>query len=273
LVLTEYEKEENKKKKGASALKGFKYPPVLPIVYYDGTGNWTAETEFLNKVELNNVFYKYIPKFEYEVVSLKQYTVEDLIRFGDALSLIMIIDKISKPDEINLLGKLPPNYIETLKLNIPPHLNKLLADVITVLLKRINVPTDEINAVTEQIYERGLQEMFNIENYDVQETRRVAEARGIAIGEERGIAIGEERGMAIGEERGMAIGEERGMAIGEERGMAIGRVRGIDSGLDISSEILRSLIEKAPIDEIAERYNVSIDKVKKIQSVLAQMPS
>ena len=40
-------------------------------------------------------------------------------------------------------------------------------------MKRINVSDEEISAVTEQLYERRLQEMFTwIENYDVQETRR-----------------------------------------------------------------------------------------------------
>ena len=49
--------------------------------------------------------------------------------------------------------------------------------MITILLKKINVTDDEIGAVTEQLYERRLQEMFTwIENYDVQETRRIAGA-------------------------------------------------------------------------------------------------
>ena len=75
LVLTDYEKEVNKENVGASELKAFKYPPVLPVVFYDGSSNWTAEVNFLDKVELNDVFHKYIPKFEYEVVRLGDYSV------------------------------------------------------------------------------------------------------------------------------------------------------------------------------------------------------
>jgi len=183
LILTEYEKEANRENPNASAAKDFKFPPVLPIVFYDGTGEWTAETNFLSKTELNGAFEKYIPKFEYELVDLNQYNEQDLARFGNALSLIMIIDKIRTADGINIMGKLPADYEDRLKQNIPPRLNKLLADVITLLLKRINVSDQEIEAITEKLYERRLQEMFTlIEHYDVQETRRIAKAEGIEEG-------------------------------------------------------------------------------------------
>lgn len=31
-----------RKKKGISRTKDFRYPPILPIVYYEGAGTWTA---------------------------------------------------------------------------------------------------------------------------------------------------------------------------------------------------------------------------------------
>ncbi|MDR0817233.1 MAG: Rpn family recombination-promoting nuclease/putative transposase, partial [Clostridiales Family XIII bacterium] len=52
LVLDNYEKEAEKKDKGATTRKGFRYPPILPIVYYDGPGQWTAETDFFKKTLL-----------------------------------------------------------------------------------------------------------------------------------------------------------------------------------------------------------------------------
>ena len=178
LVLNEYERETNKENKNISYTKDFKYPPVLPIVFYDGEGKWTAETNFVNRTEMSGVFEKYIPKFEYELVSLAKYSVKDLAKFGDTLSLIMIIDKIRTPDGIKLLGSLPADYLERLSLNIPERLKKLVADVITVLLAKINVPGEEIEDIVDKIEKRGLKEMFAIENYDVQETRRTARSEG-----------------------------------------------------------------------------------------------
>jgi predicted transposase/invertase (TIGR01784 family) len=181
--LADYEKEANKWNRSASSAKGFKYPPVLPIVFYDGPYEWTAETNFLNRTELNDVFEKYIPKFEYELVDLNKYSEQDIARFGNALSLIMIIDKLRKADGTIALKGLPADYTEKLRQSIPPHLDKLLTDVITVLLKRINVPDAEIAEVTERLHQRRIQEMFAFfDNYDVQETRRVARAEGRAEG-------------------------------------------------------------------------------------------
>jgi hypothetical protein len=70
----------------------FRYPPVLPIVFYDGPTRWTAERNFHDRTALAEEFGKYIPSFEYELVDLNQYSRETLIEFGDALSLIMLID-------------------------------------------------------------------------------------------------------------------------------------------------------------------------------------
>ena len=188
LVLHEYEKEANRDNKSASSAKGFKYPPVLPIVFYDGADKWTAETNFLYKTELSDVFGKYIPKFEYELVDLNEYGENDIASFGNTLSLIMIIDKIRTADGISVLSKLPDGYIEKLKQNIPPHLNKLLADVITVFLTRIDVPGEEIEKVTKHLYDRRIQEMFtHIDNYSVQETRREARAEGRTEGMKAGM--------------------------------------------------------------------------------------
>jgi hypothetical protein len=175
LVLDDYEKEINKVKRNASRAKDFKFPPVLPIVFYDGPDKWTAETNFLNKTEMADIFGKYIPKFDYELIELNRYSESDLIQFGDILSLVMLIDKIQTPDEISLLSKLPQDYLRRLdSLNIPEHLKKMLTDVIAVLLTHINVPEEEIEQVTKTIYRRRLQEMFTlIKPYDVQETRRL----------------------------------------------------------------------------------------------------
>ena len=46
LILTDYAAEQEKQCKGITGTKTFRYPPVLPVVFYDGPGNWTAETNF-----------------------------------------------------------------------------------------------------------------------------------------------------------------------------------------------------------------------------------
>jgi hypothetical protein len=182
LVLDNYEKEANKAKAGIAFTKDFKYPPVLPVVFYDGDGSWTAEINFLNKTELHEVFHKYIPKFEYELVNLNDYSQNDLVKFGDTLSLLILIDKIKTADGIHALGNLPPDYVEKLALNIPPHLNKLIADVITLLLMKINIPQSEVETITDKIHRKEYPEMFELLEYDVQKTRQEAQEEGMLKG-------------------------------------------------------------------------------------------
>ncbi len=42
LFWDDYAKTMEKAHPGISKTKGFRYPPVFPIVYYEGTGKWTA---------------------------------------------------------------------------------------------------------------------------------------------------------------------------------------------------------------------------------------
>ena len=184
-ILDDYEKEANKheaeKRKALgqdykgriTQTKGFKYPPILPIVFYDGEDEWTAETNFLHRTAMNDIFEKYIPKFEYELVSLKEYSFEDLAKFGDVISMFMIIDKLKTAEAFSELGKLRESYGEQINsMNIPTHLKTLLVQMCILLLQKIDVPQDKIDAFVERIDERGMSEMLAIENYNVQETRR-----------------------------------------------------------------------------------------------------
>ena len=183
LILNDYEKEINK---GAniSYTKDFKYPPILPIIFYDGENEWTAETNFLHRTEMNEIFEKYIPKFEYELVSLKEYSFTDLVDFGDTLSLFMMVDKLKTAEAFKEFKKLTTVHIERMdNMNIPPHLKKLLVNVITLLLRKINVPQDEIETLVQRIDERGISEMISIDHYDVQATRREARAEAKAEAE------------------------------------------------------------------------------------------
>jgi hypothetical protein len=192
-VLNDYVKENDKKyhdeikKNGSTKLilstaKDFKYPPVLPIVFYDGTDKWTSEVNFLNKTKMREVFEKYIPKFEYELVDLNKYTKDDLVKYNNVLSLIMLMDKVRKSEDMGIMfSGLPENYVEALcdAEKIPEPLLKIISDCIGLLLKRVEVPAAEIEAVTEKIYQRKVNDMFEIlDGYSVTKTRKEAKEEG-----------------------------------------------------------------------------------------------
>jgi hypothetical protein len=224
LALDSYEKEVAQEKALdptvlASTAKAFQYPPVLPLIYYDGPGKWTAEMNFLNKTAFNDVFGKYIPSFEYIVINLNDISEEDLYRFGDTLSFVLLIDKIKGPKDMRLLKNIPQDYIKRFSQNFPDNLKQLLSDVIGTLMRRVNVPADAIEDITNKIQKRRVSEMFDlIEEWDVQEIKRQAQidAKEAAMIEAQETV----REMAQEMARGMAM-EAREEAMKEARKAAM----------------------------------------------------
>jgi hypothetical protein len=109
---------------------------------------------------MGDIFEKYIPKFEYELVDLNQYSRENLIKYNNALSLILLIDKIRWAEDIELSVSVPQDYLEHLSKNIPEPLLPLISDCVKVFLEHIEAPKDEIERIAEIIFQRRLNEMF-----------------------------------------------------------------------------------------------------------------
>jgi len=161
-------------KRKLSTHEGFKLPPVLPVVFYDGATKWTSPMTLIERIHMGDIFQKYIPKFEYELVDLNEYSREELIKYGNALSLILLIDKIRWADDINFTESVPEDYLEKLNKNIPEILLPLISDCVRVFLKHIEAPEDEIERISEKIYQRRLNEMFQmVDGYSVKKTREL----------------------------------------------------------------------------------------------------
>ena len=188
LVLTEWEKEAEKQKPGSSLAKDFKYPPVLPIVLFDGKGAWTAQRNFFERTHLNTAFGKYIPKFEYEVINLNEYSEEEIMRFGGALSFILLVDKMRNGKEKFQTGRLPEDYVEKLRLQIPEDMHKLLVDITLSLLDKGGHDRDEAEAAAAIVEKANRKEyggMFEAVRESFGEEREEAFAEGIMIGKEK----------------------------------------------------------------------------------------
>ena len=197
LVLDAWEKEAEKEEPGASQRKDFKYPPVLPIIFYDGKYTWTAEKNFFNRTFLNKAFEKYIPKFEYELVNLNNYSEEDIMGLGDAISFLMLIEKVRDSKGKSILTHLPPDYEEKLQLHIPENMIKLIVDVVFCLLGKSGFDRLEASRVADIVDKAGRKEyggMFEavIESY--KEAQQEAREEGLQVGREEGLLMGREEG-------------------------------------------------------------------------------
>ena len=198
LVLDAWEKEAEREEPGISLRKDFKYPPVLPIIFYDGKDTWTAEKNFFYRTNLNMAFEKYIPKFEYELVNLNDYNEKEIMGFSDTLSIILLIDKIRGVEGANLLRQLPYNYVEKLSLQIPESLRKLLSDVILVLLEKSGVDRQEAEKLAWHVEKAESKEksgMFEAVIESIIEEREEARKEGMAQGLEEGLKQGLKQGL------------------------------------------------------------------------------
>ena len=184
-IWTDYAAQQEKLHKGITKSKAFLYPPILPIVYYEGTSTWSAPLNFKDRVFLSDVFGDYIPSFHYLVVPLNKYSKQDLIEKNDELSLIFLINQLQSSSEFHNLKDIPKEYTEHLTDNTPDYLLKIIGKVIAVLLHKLNVPDEEVYDITDQITRRQFSMMFdNFQAYDVQETRRVSREKGRLEGEQ-----------------------------------------------------------------------------------------
>jgi hypothetical protein len=215
LVLDSYEKEAEARDPGCTRRKGFRYPPVLPIVLYDGPNNWTAEKNFLYRTSLHGVFEQYIPRFEYLLVDLQRYKVKDIMDFSDALSLVMLVDRMETVEDIREMGTMLEGYAEKLRLKIPNSLTKLLKDVMEVLLMRRGLTEEAIQAVTEKLeeeeYKKMMEETVTILNFrewrGYQKGRKEAEQR-YEVKQQKLIQKLKERGATDEEIEELLRGEE-----------------------------------------------------------------
>ena len=168
----EIKRDKNTKRRPSTAID-FKLPPVLPIVFFDGGTEWTSQVNLIDRVRMGDVFGKYIPKFAYELVDLGRYSEKDIIKYENALSLILLIDKLRLGDEQTEWAKaVPQDYLERLEKGIPESLLPLVSEYVRVFLEHIEAPAEEIERISESIHKRRLNEMFPlVEGYSVKKTR------------------------------------------------------------------------------------------------------
>ncbi len=148
MVWTDYEAEQETLHPGITKTKDFKYPPILPIVYYEGHGEWTAVRNFNERVYLQDILEKHIPSFEYVLVPLRDYSQQDLIEKKDELSLILLINKLRDSEDFKTLRNIPQDYFDDLEQKTPDYLLALISKIVAVFLYRLNVPR-KIQAVTD----------------------------------------------------------------------------------------------------------------------------
>lgn len=168
-IWQDYKAEQEKLCKNGSKSKNFRYPIIIPIVYYEGKLQWTADLNLKKRIEFADEFGKYVPDFTYEVVSVNQYTNEELGRRGDEMSLVMQINKIQTPEDLTAFLNEARESAVSVYANAPEEIKKIYRDIIWALLIKENFSVEETKAIVEEIGGNGMGILFeNMEKMDIQ---------------------------------------------------------------------------------------------------------
>ena len=254
-IWEDYEKEMERQQPGISKTKAFRYPPVLPIVFYDGVENWSAAVRLHERVLFSDVLGEYIPDYQCILMQVKEYSNAELMKREDVLSVLMMLTNMHRVSDFTRIGsEVSEEYLQKVLKDAPEYLLSIVVQVTKALLSEINVSDAEIDEFTEQIKERNMGRLFaNFEAYDVQEARRVAKEEGYREGKEQGLEEGREQGLKEGRKKGIEQGIEQGIE------------KGIEQGIQnlIRNNRKHHLSRDETVSDIMEFYNLSNEEAHK----------
>lgn len=172
-IWIDYGKEMEEIKEGITRRKSFRYPMIIPIVYYEGKAEWTADVHLKERISGGNFLDKFIPDFQYEVVRVHNYSNEELLARGDEMSLIMLINKIQDAGDLAIFNQLPRHDVERIIKDSPGSIIDILISVIENLCTKIGATEEETKQCVRKVRERKMGYLFeNMEKMNIQEERR-----------------------------------------------------------------------------------------------------
>ena len=172
-IWDDYAKTMAKAHLGISKTKGFRYPPVFPIVYYEGMGKWTAAMQVKERVFMNEIFASYIPDFTYRLVNVHQYTNEELLIHEDEMSLLMMINRIQTPKDFSDFLKANQEEIREIMERASENIVQIIVNSLWALFMKMQVSVSEAtDCLRKMIGGESMGNWFeNMEPMNIQEDR------------------------------------------------------------------------------------------------------
>lgn len=185
-IWEDYEKEMERKDKGVSKLASFRYPPIIPIVFYEGKDAWTAPRQFRGRIAGGELLGKYVPDFAYYLVPPQDYSNEELLEKGDEISLIMLIEKMQRPEDLHKFLTIPPERLREMVKNTPEYIMQIIRDILLAYLLHLKLPYDEAEEIASRVKEKEMGVLFaSMPYYDIEEERRKTEEQRRKTEEQR----------------------------------------------------------------------------------------
>ena len=120
-------------------------------MYYEGEDKWTADLHLKDRIEFAEEMSEYMPDFRYHVVSVHQYTNEELSEKGDEMALVMLINKIQNPGDWKKFTEEAKEFVNIVYEKAPEEIKQIIKKVLWALLKQMNVPNEEARELMGEI--------------------------------------------------------------------------------------------------------------------------
>jgi len=192
-IWNEYGKEMEQEMKGNASNKGFKYPPILPVVYYEGTKQWTAGFHLRDRIMMYEVFKDYLPDFTYKLVRNHDYTNEELLDNKDEMSLLMMINKVQVPEDMEVFLDSQKEKMNQIVAEASEPVLEIICSAVWGLCMKMNIPQEEAEQYVGKVKERRMGYWFENVTIDIQAERRKAKEERIEAEKERRAAKEEAR--------------------------------------------------------------------------------
>lgn len=142
----------------------------------EGRQEWTADTRLCQRIRDSAVYAEWIPDFQYHVVRLHDYSDQELLERRDAMSLIMLINKIQSAADLEHFIQIPAEELDRIVKDSPKQVVEILVSVMESLLIKIDVSDAEREECVQKIREGNMGYLFeNMEKISIQKERRKTE--------------------------------------------------------------------------------------------------
>lgn len=164
---------------GNAKSKDFLYPPILPIVYYEGKRRWTAPMSLGKRIFMSDVFSAYVPDFTYKLINLHEYTNDELLSHEDEMSFLMMLNKIQSVDDFTEFLNVNREHVKKIIDGASEGMMEIITGTLWNMLMKMNLSVDEAHECVKELGERNMGNWFeNMDKMDIQaERRNTAEAR------------------------------------------------------------------------------------------------
>lgn len=223
------------------------YPIVIPIIIYTGFQKWNLPTNFDKKQYQSKSYQDYAISLSYNLITVHDYTYEELLKKKTLFSSIMIIEKCKDEDEINEQMNKIIDIIQE------PKDKEALSEIIVNIIRPI-VGMEKAEIMLEKINKKEVQDMSPFTKFLLDYKYQVLKES--------------EKAKKESEKLGMERGLEKGMEKGIEKGIKQGMKQGIKKAIQ---ETVKNMIQFGEPDEKIMKYiGINKEELENIKGMLIQ---